>query len=130
MAAVGHVLRCLPRLDWLSYSPNLNKVLLPSFIKRKKTDEYLAASDTSRSDAEKIQSWCRLVRTVVTEKFLMLLVSVLFMENIDVSDGFWGLTKNSAFKLWYESNVKSYEPVDAPKPPKRKSDEAEDDWNQ
>ncbi len=35
----------------------------------------------------------------------MLLVSVLFTENINVSDGFGGLTKNSAFKLWYENNV-------------------------
>ena len=58
----------------------------------------------------------------------MLLVSVLFTENINVSDGFWGLTKNSAFKLWYENNVELYKPVDAPRKPKRKSGEAEDDW--
>jgi hypothetical protein len=40
------------------------------------------------------------VRATAAEKFSMLLVSVLFTENIDVSDGFWGLTKNYAFKLW------------------------------
>ena len=52
-------------------------------------------SDTSRSDAD----WCRLVRAAAAEKFPMLLVSVLFTENINASDGFWGLTKNSAFTL-------------------------------
>jgi len=87
-------------------------------------------ADTSRSDAEKIQCWCRLVRAAAAEKFPMLLVSVLFTENIDVSDGFWGLTDNSAFNLWYENSVELYKPVDAPKVPKRKSGEAEDDWNQ
>ena len=71
-----------------------------------------------------------MVWTTATEKFPMLLVSVLFTENINVSDGFWGLTKNSAFKLWYENNVELYKPVDAPRKPKRQSGEAEDDWNQ
>ena len=60
----------------------------------------------------------------------MLLVSVLFTDNINVSDDFRGLTKNSAFKLWYENNVKLYKPVDAPIKPKRKSGEEEDDWKQ
>jgi 3-oxoacyl-ACP reductase-like protein len=87
-------------------------------------------ADISRSDAEKIQCWCRLVRAAAAEKFPMLLVPVLFTDNINVSDGFWGLTKNSAFKLWYENNVELYKPVDAPRKPKRKSGEAEDDWNQ
>jgi hypothetical protein len=49
------------------------------------------------------------------------------MENIDVSDGFWGLTKKSVFKLRYENNVESYKPVDAPKAPKKKSGESEVD---
>ena len=71
-----------------------------------------------------------MVRAAAAEKFPMLLVSVLFTENINVSDGFWGLTKNSAFKLWYENNVELYKPVDAPRKPKRKSGEAEDDWKQ
>jgi hypothetical protein len=62
-------------------------------------------SDTLRSDTEKIQSWCRLMWATAAEKFSMLLVSVLFTENIDVSDSFRGLTKNYAFKLWYENNV-------------------------
>ncbi len=62
-------------------------------------------SDISRSDADKIQCWTHLVRAATAEKFQMLLVTVLFTENIDVSDGFWGLTKNSAFKLWYENNA-------------------------
>ena len=87
-------------------------------------------TDISRSDAEKIQCWCRLVRAEAAEKFQILLVTVLFTENIDVSDGFWGLTKNSAFKLWYENNVELYKPVDAPIQPKRKSGETEDDWKQ
>jgi len=56
-------------------------------------------TDISRSDAEKIQCWTRLVRAAAAEKFQMLLVTVLFTENIDVSDGFWGLTKNSAFQF-------------------------------
>ncbi len=60
----------------------------------------------------------------------MLLVSVLFTENINVSDGFWGLTKNSVLKLWYENNVELYKSVDAPRKPKRKSGETEDDWKQ
>ena len=47
----------------------------------------------------------------------MILVSVLCTEHIDVSDGFWGLTKNSVFKLWYENNVELYKPVDGPKVP-------------
>jgi hypothetical protein len=68
-------------------------------------------TDISRSDAEKIQCWTRLVRAAAAEKFQMLLVTVLFTENIDVSDGFWGLTKNSAFKLWYENNVELYKTV-------------------
>jgi hypothetical protein len=71
-----------------------------------------------------------LVRAAAAEKFSMLLVSVLFTENIDVSDGFWGLTKNSAFKLWFENNVELYKPVGAPKVPKRKSGETDDDWKQ
>ena len=87
-------------------------------------------SDTTRSDAEKIQSWCRLVRAAAAEKFSIFLVSVLFTENIDVSDGFWGLTKNSAFKLWFENNVELYKPIGAPKVPKRKSGETDDDWKQ
>jgi len=88
-------------------------------------------TDISRSDAENIQCWCRLVRAAAAEKFSMLLVSVLFTENIDVSDGFfWGLTDNSAFNLWYENSVELYKPVDAPKVPKRKSGEAKDDWKQ
>ncbi len=70
-------------------------------------------SDISRSDAEKIRCWTRLVRAAAAEKFQMLLVSVLFTENIDVSDGFWGLTNNSTFKLWYENNVELYKPVNA-----------------
>ena len=49
---------------------------------------------------------------------------------IFLSDGFWGLTKNSDFKLWYENNVELYKPVDAPRKPKRKSGEVEDDWKQ
>jgi hypothetical protein len=53
-------------------------------------------ADISRSDAEKIQCWCRLVRAAAAEKFPMLLVFVLFTENINVSDGFGGLTKNTA----------------------------------
>ncbi len=57
----------------------------------------------------------------------MLLVTVFFTENIDVSDGFWGLTKNSAFQIWYGNNVELYQPVDAPRKPKRKSGETEDD---
>jgi hypothetical protein len=68
------------------------------------------------------------VRAAAAEKFQMLLVTVLFTENIDVSDGFWGLTKNSVLKLWYGNNVGLY--VDAPRKPKRKSGEAEDDWKQ
>ena len=87
-------------------------------------------SDTTRSDAEKIQSWCRLVRAAAAEKFSMILVSVLFTENINVSDGFWDLTKNSAFNLWYENNVEMYKPVDDPKVPKRKSGEVDDDWKE
>ena len=87
-------------------------------------------SDTTRSDTEKIHSWCRLVWATVAEKFSMFLVSVLFMENIDVSDGFWDLTKNSAFNLWYENNVEMYKPVDDPKVPKRKSGEVDDDWKE
>ena len=87
-------------------------------------------TDISRSDAERIQCWCRLVRAAAAEKFQMLLVTVLFTENIDVSDGFWGLTNNSAFNLWYENNVELYKPVDAPIQPKRKSGETEDDWKQ
>ena len=71
-------------------------------------------SDTTRSDTEKIQSWCRLVRAAAAEKFSMILVSVLFTENINVSDGFRVLTKNSAFKLWYENNVELYKSVGAP----------------
>ena len=50
-------------------------------------------TDISRSDAEKIQCWCRLVRVDAAEKFQMLLVTVLFTENIDVSDGFLGVDK-------------------------------------
>ena len=84
--------------------------------------DFFNHSDTSRSDVEKIQSWCRLVRSAATEKFSILRVSVLFTEHIDVSDGFWGLTNNSAFKLWYENN-ELHKSVDAPKPPKRKGDE-------
>jgi hypothetical protein len=57
------------------------------------------------------------VCAAAAEKFPMLLVSVLFTENIDVSDGFWGLTDNSAFNLWYENSVELYKPVDAPKVP-------------
>jgi hypothetical protein len=53
-----------------------------------------------------------------------------FRENINVSDGFWGMTKNSVFNLWYENNVELYMPVDAPRKPRRKSGEAEDDWKQ
>ena len=87
-------------------------------------------TDISRSDAEKIQCWTRLVRAAAAEKFQMLLVTVLFTENIDVSDGFWGLTKNSAFQLWYGNNVELYQPVDAPRKPKRKSGETKDDWKQ
>jgi hypothetical protein len=34
----------------------------------------------SRSDTEKIQCWCRLVRPAAAEKFPMILVTVLFME--------------------------------------------------
>ena len=85
-------------------------------------------SDTTRSDTEKIHSWCRLVRAAASEKFSMLLVSVLFTENIEVSGGFWDLTKNSSFQLWYENNVELYKPVDTPKVPKRKIGEADDDW--
>ena len=77
-------------------------------------------TEISRSDAEKIQCWCRLVRAAAVEKFQMLLVTVLFTENIDVSDGFWGLTKNSVFKLWYENNVELYKPVDAPIHPRER----------
>jgi hypothetical protein len=51
-------------------------------------------TDISRSDAEKIQCRTRLVRAAAAEKFQMLLVTVLFTENIDVSDGFWGLLSN------------------------------------
>ena len=57
-------------------------------------------------------------------------VSVLSSENIDVSDGFWGLTKNSAFKLWFQNNVELYKPIGAPKVPKRKSGKTDDDWKQ
>ena len=39
-------------------------------------------ADISRSDAEKIQCWCRLVRAAAAEKFPMLLVSVLFTEHL------------------------------------------------
>ncbi len=60
----------------------------------------------------------------------MLLTSVLFTENINVSDGFWGLTKNSVLKLWYENNVELNKSVDDPRKPKRKSGETEDDWKQ
>ena len=69
-----------------------------------------------------------MVRVAAAEKFSMILVSVLFTENINVSDGFGGLTKNSVFKLWYENNVELYKPVDASRKPKRKSGETEDDW--
>ena len=62
------------------------------------------------------------------EKFSILLVSVLFTEHIDVHDGYWGLTSNSAFKLWYENNVELYKPVDTPKVSKRKVGEDEDEW--
>jgi hypothetical protein len=57
-------------------------------------------TDISRSDAEKIQCWTRLVRAAAAEKFQMLLVTVLFTENIDVSDGFWGLTKNADYIMY------------------------------
>ena len=60
----------------------------------------------------------------------MLLVSVFFTEHIDFHDVYWGLTNKSAFKLWYENNVELYKPVDAPKVPKRKVDEDDDDWRQ
>ena len=39
-------------------------------------------TDISRSDAEKIQCWCRLTRAAAAEKFSMLLVSVLFTEHL------------------------------------------------
>ena len=39
-------------------------------------------ADISRTDAEKIQCWCRLVRAAAAEKFPMLLVSVLFTEHL------------------------------------------------
>jgi len=67
------------------------------------------------------------VRVAAAEKFPMILVSVLFTENINASDGFWGLTTNSAFKLWYENNVELYKPVDVPKAPKRNIGESLDD---
>jgi hypothetical protein len=37
-------------------------------------------TDISRSDAEKIQCWTRLVRAAAAEKFQMLLVTVLFTK--------------------------------------------------
>ena len=39
-------------------------------------------ADISRSDAEKIQCWCRLVCAAAAEKFPILLVSVLFTEHL------------------------------------------------
>jgi len=71
-------------------------------------------ADTSRSDAEKIQCWCRLVCAAAAEKFSMLLVSVLFTENIDVSDGFWDLTKNSVLSNFGTKAMWSYTSLSMP----------------
>ena len=71
--------------------------------------------------SEKIQSWCRLT-SCSSGEILDAPGFPSFHGTYSVSHGFWGLTMNSDFKLWFDNNVDIYKPFESPKAPKRMSE--------